>query len=219
MATTPLQKLPPSLYSRLPLIISYVRHCQDIVALLNVALAKQLNLPADTFTSFQPPTKESGTVLRFIKAYASPQDADLRTSLIHHTDFGTITLLANVVGGLQILKPGGSPEDEDAWLWARPQPGCLIVNMGDAMTQWTGGILKSCMHRITYAPGNQRFLDKYSIVYPGRPELHASMKRLLNKEAGGDAEIDKLTAREWEVKRLMSYARKDFVPPTKEVDA
>ncbi|KAI1170959.1 Clavaminate synthase-like protein [Nemania sp. FL0916] len=216
MGTTPLQDLPSSLYCHLPLIISYIRHCQDITSILHKALARQLKLPEDTFISLQPPTKVSGTVLRFLKSYASPEAADLRTSLIHHTDFGTITLLANIVGGLQILQPGGSPLDEKAWAWARPQPGCLIVNMGDAMTQWTGGVLRSSMHRVSHAPGDQRLVDKYSLAYLARPERNASMKRLLNThEANGNKEDDNLTAWEWEVQKAMSMARKNFVPQKK----
>ncbi|KAI8950466.1 Clavaminate synthase-like protein [Xylaria longipes] len=216
MGTIPLQSLPPSLYSHLPLIISYLRHCQDIIAILNVALARQLKLPKDTFTALQSPTQLSGTVLRFLKSYASPEVADLRTSLIHHTDFGTITLLANIVGGLQIMHPGGSPLDESAWAWARPQPGCLIVNMGDAMTQWTGGILRSSMHRVTHAPGSQRFVDKYTVAYLARPERNASMKRLLNThEAGDNEEDDNLAAWEWETKKAMSMARVNYVTQTK----
>ncbi|KAI8630760.1 Clavaminate synthase-like protein [Xylariaceae sp. FL1651] len=220
MGTEPLQSLPPSLYGHLPVMISYLRHCQDIIAILNVALAKQLDLPESTFTALQSPTKKSGTVLRLLKSYASPHAEDLRTFLIHHTDFGTITLLANIVGGLQILKPGGSPLDESAWTWARPQPGCLIVNMGDAMTQWTGGILRSNMHRVIHAPGAQRFVDKYTVAYLARPERDASMKRLLNTHDVSDNEEDEgLTAWEWEVKRAMSMARAGYAPQAKEPKA
>ncbi|RWA04939.1 hypothetical protein EKO27_g10170 [Xylaria grammica] len=190
----------------------------DIIAIINVALARQLGLPEDTFAALQSPTELSGTVLRLLKSYASPDAVNLRTSLIHHTDFGTVTLLANIVGGLQILKPGGSPLDESAWAWARPQPGCLIVNMGDAMTQWTGGILRSSMHRVTHAPGSRRFVDKYSIAYLARPERNASMKRLLDAhEASENEEDDNLTAWEWEVKKAMSMARANYVPQMKGV--
>ncbi|KAI0903029.1 hypothetical protein F4823DRAFT_620185 [Ustulina deusta] len=96
-------RLPPTVYPHLLLITSYLKHCQYIVAILNSSLAMQLNLPRDAFTSLQSPTKPSGTVIRFLNALASPESNDLRTALIRHADFGTITLLANVVGGLQIL--------------------------------------------------------------------------------------------------------------------
>ncbi|KAI0206503.1 hypothetical protein F4808DRAFT_407653 [Astrocystis sublimbata] len=128
MEIQPLQSLPPMVYDRLPLVRSYLTHCQEIVALLNKALARQLKLPEDTFSALQSPKKPSGTMIRLLKAYASPEDEDLRTALVQHTDFGTITLLANVLGGLQILRPGGSPEDKSAWLWARPLPGhCMCI--------------------------------------------------------------------------------------------
>lgn len=134
--------------------------------------------------------------------------------MIHHTDFGTITLLANVLGGLQILAPGKSPEDDSAWLWVRPRPGCLIVNMGDAMVQWTGGLLRSNVHRIRYAPGAQRFHDRLSLALLVRPERNASMRRLIGAEQE-DEEENGLTAWEWEVKKAMSYARGEAVAESK----
>ncbi|KAI1270072.1 hypothetical protein F5Y18DRAFT_366984 [Xylariaceae sp. FL1019] len=207
MAIDTLQPLPPSVFPHVSLFMSYVTHCQDVLAILNKALARQLGLPEDTFAARQSPTEKSGTVLRLLKYYASPEAEDLRTSLIHHTDFGTITLLANIVGGLQILKRGGDPLNDDDWAWVRPQPGFLIVNMGDAMAQWTGGVLHSCIHRVRHAPGAHRFVEKYNVAYLARPELNASMKRLPNFEEGDDTEDGGLTAREWEAKKSMGLWR------------
>lgn len=208
MGTTALQPLPPLVHDQLPLLTSFLSHGQRIVEIINVTLATQLGLPADTFTSLQPPTKPSGTVIRVIKAFASSEAADLRTSMIHHTDFGTITLLANVLGGLQILAPNRPAEDKDAWLWVRPRPGCLVVNIGDAMVQWTGGLLRSNVHRINYSPGEQRFSDRYSLALLVRPERDASMRRLAGGGEGGeDGEDGDLTAWEWEVKKTMALTR------------
>lgn len=213
MGTSALQPLPPLIHSHLPLFTSFMKHGQCIAATVNTAIAAQLGLPPDTFASLQDPAKPSGTVVRFIKAPASPGEEDLRTSMMHHTDFGTITLLANVLGGLQILAPGRSPADESAWLWVRPRPGCLVVNLGDAMVQWTGGVLRSNVHRIRYAPGAQRFHDRYSLALLVRPERVASMKRLIGGE--GEDEGSKYTAWEWEVKKTMSYVRGDAVMQSK----
>ncbi|KAF3065379.1 hypothetical protein GL218_02687 [Daldinia childiae] len=202
MGSAPLQPLPDFVQSHLPLLVSFLKHGQRIVATISTVLATQLGLPPDTFTSLQDPTQLSGTVLRFIKSFASTETEDLRTSMIHHTDFGTITLLANVLGGLQILAPGKDPADADAWLWVRPQPGCLIVNLGDAMVQWTGGLLRSNVHRVRYAPGLQRLVDRYSLAILVRPERNASMRRLV-----GEGEDSELTAWEWEVKKTMALKR------------
>jgi isopenicillin N synthase-like dioxygenase len=127
--------------------------------------------------------------------------------MVHHTDFGSITLLANVLGGLQILARDKAPTDDGAWLWVRPQPGCLVVNLGDAMVQWTGGVLRSNVHRVNSAPGQQRFVERYSLGIFIRPERNVSMKRLIGEgEEGDDGE---LTAWEWEVKKQMALTGSD----------
>ncbi|KAJ8123483.1 hypothetical protein ONZ43_g582 [Nemania bipapillata] len=215
------QELPLMLRPHVPLITSYLKHCQDIVAIIASALAKRLGLPKDTFTTLQSPYKPSGTNIRWLKAFASRAEEDLKTALMHHTDFGTMTLLANVVGGLQILTPGRSVTDEAAWLWVRPKPNCLIINMGDAIVKWTGGLLRSNMHRVRHAPGDQRYVDKYSLVYLVRPERMASMRKLVGVSTGGvngndqDDSDDDLTAWEWEVKKAMAMVRPEFVSSTK----
>ncbi|RYP59081.1 hypothetical protein DL771_011003 [Monosporascus sp. 5C6A] len=214
MGTTRLQPLPPLVQTHLPLFTSFLKHGQSLVATINSTLATQLSLPQDTFSNLQTPSKPSGTVIRLIKAFASPQAEDLRTSMIHHTDFGTITLLANILGGLQILAAGKPATDESAWRWVRPQPGCLIVNLGDAMVQWTGGILRSNVHRINYAPGQQRYVDRYSLAILVRPERYASMKKKVGGEVEG-MEDNNLTAWEWEVKKAMSLARGEAVTQSK----
>lgn len=213
MGTAALQSLPPLVHENLELYTSFLTHGQSIVENVSSTLATQLGLPSDAFSSLQQTTKPSGTVVRFIKSLASPKAEDLRTSMIHHTDFGSITLLANVLGGLQILAPGRPPEDKTAWLWVRPQPGCLVVNLGDAMVQWTGGLLRSNVHRVSYAPGEQRFSDRYSLAILVRPERDASMRKLVGP--GEDGEDSNLTAWKWEVKKSMSLMRGEAVIESK----
>ncbi|KAI1338641.1 oxidoreductase [Xylariaceae sp. FL0016] len=206
MKNTPLQPLPPAVESRVTEFTSFLKHGQTIADTINSSLATQLGLPAATFSALQPPTAPSGTVIRLIKAFASPEAKQLRTSMHHHTDFGSITLLANVVGGLQVLAPGKSPQDEGAWLWVRPQPGCLIVNLGDAMVKWTGGLLRSNIHRVNHAPGQQRYVDRYSLAILFRPTFNASMKKLTVEGEEEDVEDANLTARQWEINKTMSLA-------------
>lgn len=196
-----LPPLPAVLQPELGLLTSFMKHCQLIIATISRTLALQLSLPADTFSSLQSPTKPSGTALRMIKSFASPRAEDQRTSMVHHTDFGTITLLANLLGGLQVLNPDADASDENAWSWVRPQPGCLIVNLGDALVQWTGGLLRSNVHRIRYPPGEQVYHDRYSFAVLGRPELNASMKRMVGPASEEDSDM---TAWEWELKKRMS---------------
>ncbi|KAH9988515.1 Clavaminate synthase-like protein [Xylariaceae sp. FL0662B] len=193
--------------ANLPLLKSFLEHGQDIIQMVCRILATQLNLLPDSFTSLQPPSKPSGTIIRFIKTYACPSAADLCTSMVHHTDFGTITLLANVIGGLQIPEPGKSTKEPDAWSWVRLQPGCLIVNLGDAMVEWTGELVRSNVHRIRYPPGQQRFLNRYSVAILARPERNAIMKNLVCQGGGSNHDEGNLTAWEWEVKKSSALAK------------
>ncbi|KAI0188237.1 oxidoreductase [Astrocystis sublimbata] len=211
MGTIDLQPVPDSIRANLPLYKSFLEHGQDIIRLVCQTLALQLDLPIDSFTALQRPTELSGTAIRMIKAYACPSEEDLRTSMVHHSDIGTITLLANVLGGLQILAPKRSPRDEGAWLWVRPQPGCLIVNLGDAMTEWSGGLLRSNVHRIRYPPGDQRFHDRYSLAILARAERNASMKSLIrtNEQQVDDDNRTNLVTWEWEVKKFTAFANGD----------
>ncbi|CRG88354.1 hypothetical protein PISL3812_05384 [Talaromyces islandicus] len=216
MGNTDLQALPEFVTKRISYFKEFLHYSQQIATFINNTLAKQLSLPAETFAAAQRPTELSGTVVRFIKTFASPGAEDLRTSMIHHTDFGSITLLANIIGGLQVLTAGGSALNEDVWRWVRPQPGCLIVNLGDAMVQWTGGALRSNVHRIKYPPGEQRFVDRYSLAVLFRPERNASMKPKMgqNLNLAGVEDID-LTAWEWEVKKAMALSRGEAVVESK----
>lgn len=90
-----------------------------------------------------------------LRCLPQPTD-DRRPSLVGHTDLGSLTILFNITGGLQLLAPD-SPDakDERNWRYVQPVPGCAIVNLGDAMVEWTAGTLHSNMHRIAFAPGEQ----------------------------------------------------------------
>ena len=208
--------VPETISSERALLKSYLQHGQFILTHILHALATQLHLSEDIFRTLQPPERSSGTVLRLIRYPASVKPEEMRTGLLPHTDFGTVTLLANVLGGLQVLVPGEKPAG-DSWQWIRPQPGCLIVNMGDAMVEWTGGVLRSNMHRVSYAPGEQRFAERISVAMLVRPFNEASMKRLVggripsedeDRLAGLDmpepGEVAALTAYEWEAKKSMA---------------
>ena len=148
--------------------------------------------------------RPSGTLLRAIR-YAPQPAADRRTSLLKHTDIGAITLLCSAVGGLQILTPGREPADEAAWKYVRPEPNCAIVNLGDSLVQWSGGILRSNMHRVTYAPGAQAEVSRHSLAYLVRGNHKVSMKRLKSEKIpsaaeDGEADMD-LLCEEWELSK------------------
>ena len=101
----------------------------------------------------------------------------------------------------------------------RPLPGHAIINLGDAMTKFTNGLLRSNVHRVVAPPGEQANSTRYSLVYFSRPENDVLLKRLegsdLVPELGeGDVEED-ICAREWITRKAMStrpggYDRKQW---------
>lgn len=118
--------------------------------------ANQVN-PSDFFSSaHQPERGESGTILRLLyypaTSDANASDSDLRAGA--HSDYGSITLLFRLAGqaGLEILtrdnawapvpvRPAGTESD--------PSPP-ILVNIGDLLSYWTNGLLRSTVHRVVF---------------------------------------------------------------------
>jgi isopenicillin N synthase-like dioxygenase len=86
-------------------------------------------------------------------------------------------MLFHVVGGLQILPPGSENINAN-WQYVRPVPGCALVNLGDTIVEWTGGVLRSCLHRVAVAPGTQGSVPRLSLGYFVRPKFATTMRRL-----------------------------------------
>ena len=123
-------------------------------------------------------------------------------ALGEHTDFGSVTVLFNRLGGLQVLLPG----EEGEWLYVRPLEGHAIVNLGDAMVRFTGGLLRSNIHRVVAPPGEQAGETRYSLVYFARPEDDVVLKRLESSVipllAEGEEEED-INAMDWVNRRAL----------------
>ena len=162
-------------------------------------------------TSLHPLNKLSGDQIRLLKYDPQPHN-DRRTSLVPHTDFGSVTSLFNILGGLQVL-PIGAENKEENWQYVQPQTGCAIINLGDSMVKWTNGLLKSAMHRVTYAPGKQADATRWSLAYFGHAHNGSLMKRMdggvIPPLEAGVTEED-MTAEDWLYVRSSSYKQKDM---------
>ncbi|PQE18295.1 2OG-Fe(II) oxygenase family protein [Rutstroemia sp. NJR-2017a WRK4] len=195
-----------------PRLKEYMKQAHAIIELICSHLEKQLRLEKGTLMKLQSFTEKSGTALRMLKYEPQPAN-DRRTSLLGHTDIGSLTLLFNITGGLQILTPDADPSVESSWTYIKPQPSTCIVNLGDAMVEWSAGILRSNMHRVTYAPGEQAEVTRYSLAYLVRPSGDAPMKRLapptypssLVPPLAEDEEAEnEMNAREWEAHKAVA---------------
>lgn len=133
--------------------------CLKINRLLGIGLDVQ---PADFFvTRHLRENGPSGSTLRFLyypplaATDASAED-DVRAGA--HSDYGSITMLFRLRGqaGLEVQTRGGGwapvpvlpPGTEDD-----PAPP-VLVNIGDLLSYWTNGLLRSTVHRVVFpAPG------------------------------------------------------------------
>ncbi|KAF3035683.1 hypothetical protein E8E12_005279 [Didymella heteroderae] len=111
----------------------------------------------------------SGDQIRFVRA--PPQEPTTKgVALGEHTDFGSVTVLFNRLGGLQVRLPEHMSavlpvQDsacetekklcEEGWCYVKPLPGHCIVNLGDALVKFSSGKLRSNVHRVVAPPGRQ----------------------------------------------------------------
>ena len=188
-------------------IKSYITDAYRYGMMIMDQLDGHLHLPKGTFASKQRLERPSRSQLRMLR-YPPQPEGDRRTAFLGHTDLGTLTILFNVLGGLQILPPGLEATDEN-WRYVRPEPGCAVLNIGDAMVEWSGGVLRSNLHRVYFAPGAQAEFERYSLALAIRPECDASMKRLVIPGSfippleEGEEDLD-CDANEWGTKKAIA---------------
>jgi isopenicillin N synthase-like dioxygenase len=149
-----------------------MRNAHSLVTLILTHLTRHLDLPDGALTALHDQATISGDHVRFIKAPPQPEN-DLRTAMGQHTDFGSVTILFNRVGGLQVLPPASAE-----WQYVKPLPGHCVVNLGDAMVKFTNGLLRSNLHRVVAPPGEQAACTRYALVYFARPGDEVPLKRV-----------------------------------------
>lgn len=180
----------------------FMESAHHIVYLVLDLLNEHLKLPSGTLAKLHRLEANSGDQIRFLKAPPQPMD-DRRTALGEHTDFGSVTVLFNKLGGLQILPPGKDAE----WCYVKPLPGHAIINLGDAMVKFTNGLLRSNIHRVSSPPGEQAEVTRYSLVYFNRPEDEVILKRLDGSDVippipDGEVE-DQVKSKDWILRRAL----------------
>jgi isopenicillin N synthase-like dioxygenase len=134
-------------------VSTYFAEARAVAHRLTSVFARALDIDEDFFERV---TTHSTDMLRMIHycrdGDASPEpEGQLRMGA--HTDYGICTvLLADPVEGLEIVGPDG------AWHGVVPQPGAVLVNLGDLLAEWTNDRWRSTIHRVVppHAPGPAR---------------------------------------------------------------
>ncbi|THY32913.1 Clavaminate synthase-like protein [Aureobasidium pullulans] len=186
------------------LLGSFIQNSHALVNLLLDLLNSRLGLPHDKLPSLHRLDSKSGDQVRWVHAPPQPMD-DQRTALGQHTDFGSVTILFNRLGGLQVLPP-----NSDEWSYVKPLRGHAVINLGDAMVKFTAGVLRSNTHRVVNPPGDQAGYTRMSLVYFARPADDVILK-VLNGSAlideqrrhNPDNSDEEITSKEWILRRAL----------------
>ncbi len=125
------------------LVQNYFAEATRVARVLTRMFASALGVDPDVFDSA---TDHSLDVLRMNNYALPPGTVDLDGDLIgmgEHTDYGIVTVLwADQAPGLQVLGA------DQRWHDVSPEPGALLVNLGDLTARWTNENWLSTLHRV-----------------------------------------------------------------------
>lgn len=178
-----LQSLPSPLSNSSDLILRFQHSCHalctSILSLLGTAL--QTSDPSYFASRHDQSRGPSGTIFRMLYYPSTSSSPDSQIRAGAHSDYGSLTLLFRLPGqpGLELLSP-----KTQSWVPVpvNPSPSSLdsppvLVNIGDLLSFWTGGMLKSTVHRVTFSGGGER----YSMAYFCHPLDDAKLERVESK--------------------------------------
>lgn len=157
---------PATVTERMATVIApFVRRSVAVNTTILEVFNAKLGLPPGALMRLHAIEEHSGSETRCIKTPADhtiPQD---KAAIGAHTDFGSLSFLHHkLLGGLQVLPPG-----TEQWKYVKPIPGHAICNVGDALAIFSGGILRSNLHRVVPAPKEQAAFERWSLVFFTRP--------------------------------------------------
>ncbi|KZP01734.1 oxidoreductase [Calocera viscosa TUFC12733] len=206
--------VPPLIEAKHDLLEQYTKANNVVLQTLFTSLNKSLQLPQGTLNNMHRLAESSMCHVRFICAPPQPPADRGVTSLGEHTDFGSLTILFNRVGGLQVQLPG----EEKEWVYVKPVEGCAIINLGDAMVVFSKGLLRSNLHRVITPPGEQANVTRYSLVYFCRPENAVVMKALKGGildqlDTGAKDDVPGESSAEWMKRRHLGRKLEYFKGP------
>jgi len=177
---------------------SFMRSSHAVAMTVLRTLGGRLGLDPDLLPSLHRINRTGGDQARV--THTPPANGSV-VALGEHTDFGSVTVLFNHMGGLQVLNP-----DSKEWKYVKPEPGCAVINLGDAIVKLVNSKLHSGLHRVVSPPGEQAKLPRHSVVYFSRPNGDVVLRPLFNgilQEGVEEPEEQWMTADEWIVHRAV----------------
>lgn len=166
-----LQKMPENFQTHEETIAGFQRACHELCQRIFEHIAVALGLDRAWFSSRHEFGKTGSSSVFRLLFYpgVEPLERGVDVRAGAHSDYGSITLLFQQRGqpGLEIQTQEGQ------WASVPAEPyssngdnrGALLpilVNIGDLLEDWTGGLLKSTVHRVAFGA---QIADRYSMAY------------------------------------------------------
>lgn len=129
----------------------YYNHILRLARQLLEILVLALGQSADVLTTL---TAEPAMNLKLLHYPPHPGTSPRQFGCGAHTDFGILTVLLQQPGkpGLQVWL-----QETEEWVDVPAVEDVLIVNMGDLVQKWTGGMYSSTLHRVINSGGGDRY--------------------------------------------------------------
>ncbi len=150
-----------------------VKECHNLSLTILRLLSLGLRIPkpgSDEFDgdylpnlhAYEDPSGDTFRLLRYPAPRPEWTEKEAAVRIGSHSDFGSVSLVfSDSTGGLQLLSP-----QTGEWTDVPPLPGAIIVNLGDLISFWTRGYLRSTLHRVTQVPSAK---ERYAVAYFCRP--------------------------------------------------
>jgi len=118
---------PPTIKAHHALLKAFTKNAHECGMLVLRTLEVQLGLEPHELVNLNMFEKPAGDHCRLTRKFPYSADANV-IGLPSHTDFGSVTVLFNWLGGLQI--ESRSPGREVEWEFVRPVAGHAVINLG-----------------------------------------------------------------------------------------
>lgn len=185
----------------------FMKSCHQVVQVIAESLGRSLGLPEGLIESMHRIDQPSCCQARV--THAPPVRPASTITLGEHTDFGSVTVLFNQLGGLQVLAP-----NKQDWEYVKPRPECAVINLGDSLFQLLPK-LYSAVHRVVGPPGEQGKCERHSVVYFSRPNSSVKLRSLFEYPTEDSINgMDLMNADDWVKQRARNWNTNNYKDKT-----
>ncbi|KAE9373893.1 Clavaminate synthase-like protein [Stipitochalara longipes BDJ] len=183
--------LPSSINEARSTFSTFAVQCFNITLVLLSSLEVGFGMPPGTLTSMHSNLRANSNRVAVTRSVI--RDARVEggiPALGAHQDAGTLTVLFNRLGGLELMQAG-------EWRPIPARPECAVINVGKALSACTSDLLHAPLHRVM-APPAVESKSRYSVAYFLRPDHEAQLSIWNPRQSNCENSLGSdLTSRAW----------------------